>query len=166
MVPPTWSNSGLFSRLLLLVAVVNVAVHERVDAVGLTHCAAQAVATPGYFEAAGIPMIRGRGFTDTDLDSPAEGVVVVSNTFGDRFWPGENPLGKGVSPYGGSTFYYRVIGVAGDVYRGSVEEEPHNLIYYPLAPIPGDAGWYFPGIDFVVRAEQRASGAVLSKSAT
>ena len=139
------------------------AVHERVDAGGLTYCAAQAVATPGYFEAAGIPMIRGRGFTDVDLDSPDEGVVVVSQTFAERFWPGESPLGKRVSPYGGSTFYYRVIGVAGDVYRGSVEEEPHNLIYYPLAPIPGDAGWYFPGIDFVVRAEQRAPGAVLSE---
>ena len=138
-------------------------VHERVDAVGLTYCAAQAVATPGYFEAAGIPMIRGRGFTDVDLDSPAEGVVVVSNTFAERFWPGENPLGKRVSPYGGSTFYYRVIGVAGDVYRGSVEEEPHNLVYYPLAPIPGDIGWYFPGIDFVVRAEERPSGALLSE---
>ena len=139
------------------------AVHERVDAGGLTYCAAQAVATPGYFEAAGIPMIRGRGFTDVDLDSPDEGVVVVSKTFAERFWPGENPLGKRVSPYGGSTFYYRVIGVAGDVYRGSVEEKPHNLIYYPLAPIPGDAGWYFPGIDFVVRAEQQAPGAVLSE---
>ena len=139
------------------------AVHERVAAVGLTYCAAQAVATPGYFEAAGIPMVRGRAFTDVDLDSPDEGVVVVSNTFAERFWPGENPLGKRVSPYGGSTYYYRVIGVAGDVYRGSVEEEPHNLIYYPLAPIPGDVGWYFPGIDFVVRAERRALGAVLSE---
>ena len=127
------------------------AVHERVEAAGLTYCAAQAVATPGYFEAVGIPMLRGRGFTHADLDNPADGVVVVSSTFAERFWPDENPLGKRVSPYGGSVYWYRVIGVAGDVYRGSVQEEPHNLIYYPLAPIPGDAGWYFGGIDFVVR---------------
>ena len=125
-------------------------VHQRVEEAGLTYCAAQAVATPGYFEAAGIPLIRGRGFTHADLDNP-EGVVVVSSTFAERFWPDENPLGKRVSPYGGSVYWYRVIGVAGDVYRGSVQEEPHNLIYYPLAPIPGDAGWYFGGIDFVVR---------------
>ncbi|MCY3623553.1 MAG: ADOP family duplicated permease [Gammaproteobacteria bacterium] len=127
------------------------AVHRRVEAAGLTYCAAQAVATPGYFEAVGIPMIRGRGFTHADLDNPAEGVVVVSSAFAERFWPGEDPLGKRVSPYGGSVHWYRVIGVAGDVYRGSVQEKPHNLIYYPLAPIPGDAGWYFGGIDFVVR---------------
>ena len=127
------------------------AVHQRVEATGLTYCAAQAVATPGYFQAVGIPMIRGRGFTPADLDDPADGVVVVSRTFAERFWPGENPLGKRVSPYGGSVFWYRVIGVAGDVYRGSIEETPQNLIYYPLAPMPGDAGWYFGGIDFVVR---------------
>lgn len=137
------------------------AVHERVEADGLTYCAAQAVATPGYFKATGIPMIRGRGFVDADLDSPADGVVVVSAAFAERFWPGESPIGKRVAPYGGKTFWYRVIGVAGDVYRGSVREEPQNLIYYPLAPIPGDAGWYFSGIDFVVRTDLAEPGALV-----
>ncbi|MCY3813894.1 MAG: ADOP family duplicated permease [Gammaproteobacteria bacterium] len=137
------------------------AVHERVEDAGLTYCAAQAVATPGYFEATGIPMIRGRGFTDADLDSPSEGVVVVTAAFARRFWPGEDPLGKRVSPYGGKTYWYRVIGVAGDVYRGSVREEPQNLIYYPLAPIPGDTGWYFSGIDFVVRGDLPEPGALV-----
>lgn len=139
------------------------AVHQRVEAAGLTYCAAQAVATPGYFDAVGIPMVRGRGFTYADLDSPAEGVVVVSKTFAERFWPGENPLGKRVSPYGGSVYWYRVIGVAGDVYRGSVEEDPHNLIYYPLAPIPGDAGWYFGGIDFVIRTDTGMPASVVPR---
>ena len=139
------------------------AVHQRVEAAGLTYCAAQAVATPGYFEAVGIPMIRGRGFTHADLDDPAEGVVVVSSAFAERFWPDENPLGKRVSPYGGSVYWYRVIGVAGDVYRGSVQEKPHNLIYYPLAPIPGDAGWYFGGIDFVVRTSIGEPSAVVPR---
>ena len=139
------------------------AVHQRLEAAGLTYCAAQAVATPGYFDAVGIPMVRGRGFTYADLDSPAEGVVVVSKTFAERFWPGENPLGKCVSPYGGSVYWYRVIGVAGDVYRGSVEEDPHNLIYYPLAPIPGDAGWYFGGIDFVIRTDTGAPASVVPR---
>lgn len=137
------------------------ALHARVEAERLTYCAAQAVATPGYFEATGIPMIRGRGFADADLDNPSGGVVVVSAAFASRFWPGEDPLGKRVSPYGGKTYWYRVIGVAGDVYRGSVREEPHNLIYYPLAPIPGDTGWYFSGIDFVVRADLPEPGVIV-----
>ena len=139
------------------------AVHEHVEAAGLTNCAAQAVATPGYFEAVGIPLVRGRGFTHADLDNPAEGVVVVSSAFAERFWPGENPLGKRVSPYGGSVYWYRVVGVAGDVYRGSVQEKPHNLIYYPLAPMPGDAGWYFGGIDFVVRTASGEPAAVVPR---
>ncbi|MCY4056985.1 MAG: ADOP family duplicated permease [Gammaproteobacteria bacterium] len=138
-------------------------VYQRVEAAGLTYCAAQAVATPGYFEAVGIPMLRGRGFTHADLDNPAEGVVVVSRAFAERFWPGENPLGKRVSPYGGSVYWYRVVGVAGDVFRGSVQEKPHNLIYYPLAPIPGDAGWYFGGIDFVVRTANGEPAAVVPR---
>ncbi|MDE0658413.1 MAG: ADOP family duplicated permease [Gammaproteobacteria bacterium] len=139
------------------------AVHEHVEAAGLTYCAAQAVATPGYFEAVGIPLVRGRGFTHADLDNPAEGVAVVSRAFAERFWPGENPLGKRVSPYGGSVYWYRVVGVVGDVYRGSVQEQPHNLIYYPLAPIPGDAGWYFGGIDFVVRTAIGEPAAVVPR---
>ena len=137
------------------------AVHARVEAAGLTYCAAQAVATPGYFEATGIPMIHGRGFADADLDNPSDGAVVVSAAFASRFWPGEDPLGKRVSLYGGKTYWYRVIGVAGDVYRGSVREEPHNLIYYPLAPIPGDTGWYFSGIDLVVRADLPEPGVLV-----
>ena len=137
------------------------AVHQRVEAFELTYCAAQAVATPGYFRAVGIPMIQGRGFTFADLDNPSEGVVVVSSTFAERFWPGESPIGKRVSPYGGSIYWYRVIGVVGDVYRSSVEEKPQNLIYYPLAPVPGGAGWYFSGIDFVIRTGTGAPAAVM-----
>ena len=140
------------------------AVHERVDAAGMTYCAAQAVATPGYFKALGIPLVRGREFTMADLDDPVQGAVVVSRAFAERYWPGENPLGKHVAPYGGmANLWYEVVGVAGDVVRSSVREKPHNLIYYPLAPIPGDAGWYFSGIDFVMRSDAAKPVAILSR---
>ena len=140
------------------------AVHERIDAAGMTYCAAQAVATPGYFQALGIPLVRGREFTMADLDDPVRGAVVVSRAFAERYWPGENPLGRHVAPYGGmANLWYEVVGVAGDVVRSSVREKPHNLIYYPLAPIPGDEGWYFSGIDFVMRSDGAKPVAILSR---
>src|SRR5262249_41808411 len=50
---------------------------------------------PAYFETMGIPLLRGRGFSDRDTaESPA--VVVVSQKLAERHWPGENPLGKRV----------------------------------------------------------------------
>ncbi|MCL4214127.1 MAG: ABC transporter permease [Gemmatimonadales bacterium] len=50
-------------------------------------------ATPGYFATMGIPVIRGRDFTPQD-DSSAARVMVVNQRFVDRFWPGEDGVGK------------------------------------------------------------------------
>ncbi len=55
--------------------------------------AAYRVASRGYFAAMGIPLIRGRLFEDTD-DASVPDVVVVSEAFAERAWPGENPIGK------------------------------------------------------------------------
>ena len=47
---------------------------------------------PGYFEAMGVPMLRGRAFTDDDLDG--ERVAIVSQAFVDRYYPGEDVIGR------------------------------------------------------------------------
>ena len=49
--------------------------------------------TPGYFEAAGIPVLNGRGVSASD-DETAPKAVVVSAATAQRFWPGESPIGK------------------------------------------------------------------------
>jgi predicted permease len=52
--------------------------------------------SPGYFDFLDMPLVSGREFTDQDnTDSP--GVMVVNQSFADRFWPGDNPLGRGVT---------------------------------------------------------------------
>ncbi len=77
-------------------------VYERIKAAGLTTCAGQSPTTAGYFEALRIPLIAGRYLTDDDNLAPERGAVVVTKAFAERFWPGENPIGKGVNPSGRS----------------------------------------------------------------
>ncbi len=70
--------------------------------------------TPGYFRALRIPLLRGRGFSERDTATSPR-VVVVNKTFADRYWPGENAVGKRIVLTEGSPLSNEVIGVIGDV---------------------------------------------------
>ncbi|HEX5436317.1 MAG TPA: ABC transporter permease [Gemmatimonadaceae bacterium] len=69
---------------------------------------------PDYFRTFGIPILRGRGFTDDD-DTHAPKVAVVSEAVARRFWQGEDPIGKHLRFAGADTSMRTVVGVAGDV---------------------------------------------------
>jgi putative ABC transport system permease protein len=106
-----------------------------------TACGDIVVTAPGYFETLGIPLIAGRTFKHSDLDHPETGAVVVSQTFAERFWPGNDPLGRGVRPMmmpGDPPRYYRVVGVVGDVPGASLDGPRPAAIYYPITPKPGE----------------------------
>ena len=99
--------------------------------------------TPGYFAAVGTPIVRGRGFTDADgPDAPR--VVVVSEAFARRFWPGGDALGRAVH-FGSRTA--TVVGVARDAaYRDDdLRRPPRAFVYQPYAQAPVAA------VGFVVR---------------
>jgi predicted permease len=84
---------------------------------------------PGYFQAMGIPLIQGRGFTrDDGPDSP--GVMVVNQQYAHRFWPGEDPIGKQVSAGG---MERTVVGVVPTGKYGSLGEAPLAHQYFPRA---------------------------------
>lgn len=82
----------------------------------------------GYFEAMEIPILRGRAFAETD-DQDAPPGMIVNETFIERFWPGQEPVGKQVRL--GSTDY-EVIGVAKDGKYFSVGEDPRPYFYRSL----------------------------------
>ena len=70
--------------------------------------------TPEYFAALRIPILSGRGLTAAD-DERSQPVVVVSRLLADRFWPGEDPLGKRLKLRRADAPWLTVVGVAGDV---------------------------------------------------
>ena len=54
-----------------------------------------AIVSPGFFQTAGIPLLEGRAFTDHD-DSSSPPVLIVNHAFADKFFPGDNAIGKQV----------------------------------------------------------------------
>jgi putative ABC transport system permease protein len=75
-----------------------------------------------YFRAFGIPMLRGRGFIDTD-DDRGPMVAIVSEAVARRVWPNENPIGKRIHYWSeDSTTWRTVVGVAGDIHWRSLRE--------------------------------------------
>ena len=124
---------------------------ERLNASGATLCGVQDFVTPGYFAAAGIPVLRGRTLTVADFDDPSARGAVVSRSFADKFFGGESPIGKLLSPYGWD--WFTIVGVVGDIHAKSVAEPPTPHVYYPLSRIPEEAGWDPLSVVLVVRTD-------------
>jgi putative ABC transport system permease protein len=85
-----------------------------------------------YFETLGIPLMRGRTFTDRDKDG-APLVAIVDEAFARRYFPGEDPIGRGIDIGNGSEGFAEIVGVVGSVrYDGLVTTAP-PVMYAPLA---------------------------------
>jgi putative ABC transport system permease protein len=87
-------------------------------------------ASTGYFEAMGIPLLRGRLFDETDAPNRPH-VAVISRSLAERQWPGRDPLGRFIQ-FGnmdGDLTGLRVVGVVGDVRELSPESLPGPMIY-------------------------------------
>lgn len=86
-------------------------------------------ADPGYFAAAGIPILRGRTFASGERLDHAD-VVLISQKAAGRFFPSEDPLGKHVRmDVIGRVF--RIIGVVGDT-RWTVSQPENPTLYMPI----------------------------------
>jgi predicted permease len=93
---------------------------------------------PGYFKALGITLLRGRLFTDTD-NAQAQKVVVIDRVLADRYWPGQDPIGKRISRGGDekNPTMWVVVGVVTPIKFQSLEDEvKKETIYFPFAQDP------------------------------
>jgi putative ABC transport system permease protein len=93
-----------------------------------------------YFSTFGVSMVRGRSFTADELQTDRK-VAIVSRVLADRYWPGEDPIGKQIKWGGPSSTapWQTVIGVAGDVVDGPLGDEPVIHIYVPYAEVADEA---------------------------
>ena len=99
-----------------------------------SHEVRRADVTPGYFSVMGIPITAGRDFTRDDIRT-APPVVIVDQTLADRYWPGQNPLGRHVKIWGRM---YAVIGVAKNSKHQFVNEPLEPMIYRSFFQNPDD----------------------------
>lgn len=86
-----------------------------------------------YFEVAGIPILRGRPIGPEDVPGNPP-VIVVNEALAGAIWPGEDPLGKMLSPDGERSF--EVVGVAKVAEYYSLGEEPRTQTYLSLDQFP------------------------------
>jgi predicted permease len=86
--------------------------------------------TPNYFETFGIPIIRGRGFTEDERRAGAA-VVVVSESTARNLWPNQDPLGKLLQTEPNASFA-QVIGVARDAQTVYLGETNPLFLYLPF----------------------------------
>ena len=91
------------------------------------------LATAGLVDALGIPMRRGRFFTEDDTGS-APAVVVINQAFADKFLPGQDPIGHILSMGKKGRFAeMRIVGVVGDVKQAKVTDATRPEMYFCLA---------------------------------
>jgi putative ABC transport system permease protein len=110
-----------------------------------------------YFQAMGIPVIRGRSFTERDTDQ-APGVAIVTDQLARQLWPGQDALGKRITLGFGRPEdepWLTVVGVVGDVKQTALGDQTRPAIYAPLLQAPRP--FLIRDLTFVARAAGDAS---------
>lgn len=93
-------------------------------------------ASNDYFRSMGIPILRGRAFTDEDREDTTP-VIIINQAMARRFFPGADPIGKRIR-WGGwnARGWLTIVGVAADVKLSSLEAESPPTVYMPIFQIP------------------------------
>jgi predicted permease len=114
--------------------------------------------TPDYFAALGIPLVRGRGFTEDDRE-PGRDSTILSQTLAQRLFPGEQAVGRRVR-FGDGETWYTVVGIAANV-RNSGVTEPAGPEYYLLRRHGDDPVYAAPGCTTTATCGWRAATVIL-----
>jgi putative ABC transport system permease protein len=107
---------------------------QAIDSTTATASAAVTWTFGDYFRTFGVPIVKGRGFLpEEDLEN--RGAAIVSRALAERFWPGQDPIGKrlkwGIAA--SRAPWQTIVGVVGDVVDGKLGEPPIMHIYLPFA---------------------------------
>jgi putative ABC transport system permease protein len=109
---------------------------------------------PGYFSAAGIPLLRGRDVNDHD-DAQTDHVVVINQALADAMWRGKDPIGKRMS-FAAQPWKATIVGVVRTVKAQTLGEPPQPLLYFALKQL------YFANAFLYVRTKGDPNAALSS----
>jgi predicted permease len=84
--------------------------------------------TPDYLRTLGIPLERGRFFSDSDR-ADTEPVMVIDAKLARHYWPGEDPIGKRIQPMSGEA-WHTIIGIAAHVMESDLAADTGRGVYY------------------------------------
>ncbi len=90
--------------------------------------------TADYFKALGIPLIKGRVFSESDSPQ-APPVLLINKAMADRFFPNEDPIGKRMQ-LGINNFAGQIVGIVGDVKHVALDAEVNDEVYLPYSQAP------------------------------
>ncbi len=96
------------------------------------------IVSRGYFETMGIPLVRGRTFSEGDR-SGAMPVAVVSELYAQRYFPDEDPIGRRVSFDWDMEGWQQIIGIVGDIRHEGLDVAPEPTIYVNYEQRPSTA---------------------------
>jgi predicted permease len=92
--------------------------------------------SPGYFATLGIPLLRGRTFTDRDVKGLPD-VVIINAAAARRYWPDDNPIGRRIDvTFADPPRWYEIVGIVGDVKHAGLEQDTDPEAYMPHAQAP------------------------------
>ncbi len=99
-----------------------------------------AIVTAGYFGAMGIPVLKGRDFSDRD-DAEGPPVLIVNESFAQTYFPGENAIGKRIQPGAGPRPVMReIVGVVGDAKQVPLGADADPIYYFAYKQLPWGMG--------------------------
>jgi predicted permease len=100
------------------------------------------LAGPKYAETLGMPLLRGRDIEVRDT-AAAPRIAVVNSTFAERYFAGQNPIGRSFT-FDDSTddgAQLEIVGVVGDIKTDDAREKPEPAVYRPIVQIPEQAAY-------------------------
>jgi putative ABC transport system permease protein len=111
-------------------------------------------ATPGYLDAMGLTLLRGRWLTSADREE-APAVVVINDTMAARYWPDQDAIGRRFQMGGpGSTRpMMTIVGIVRTLRHDTLVEAPRAEMYLPHAQLPTSTGSPARGMAIAMKTE-------------
>jgi putative ABC transport system permease protein len=89
------------------------------------------IVSNNYFDVMKIPLRGGRSFSEHDLRKSPH-VAVINETLSQRYWPGENPIGRFIDMPAYGAGRCEIVGIVADIHQWNLSEEPAPGIYIPF----------------------------------